>query len=323
MWSKMPGRINSFLSLAGFLALVLTVLTPGPACCRPKGPAQVETPPPPKAETEIAITGKVFASLKRRVNLPFQGIITTLKVQSGQPVKKGEVLATYRLTPAALLAIRQRLSPVRLTDTEVKLARAERSLVPLKDKRAELTRLTGQKLAPAGSLNQLDREIKRAREEQQALKRLQQQERRSLAQDQALLSEQLGQSLKNGEIPREAVLRAPIDGYVIWINPEMRPEAELPATPGVFQVGVMDPMLIRAQAFEVEALKIHPGTVAEVTLESLPGRRFEARVSRVSWASLNANLDQPSYYEVELQVPNPDLALKEGLKASLVFKKSP
>jgi multidrug efflux pump subunit AcrA (membrane-fusion protein) len=323
MWSKMPGRIKSFLSMAGFLTLALTVLTPGPAYCRPQGPAQVEPPPSPSAETEIAITGKVFASLKRRVNLPFQGIITSLKVHSGQPVKKGEVLATYRLTPEALLAIRQRLSPVRLTDTEVKLAHAERSLVPLQDKRQELTRLTAQQLAPAGSLSQLDREMQRVRQEQQSLKRLQQQERRSLTQEQALLSEQLGQPLKNGEIPREAALKAPIDGYVLWISPEMRPDAELLPTPGVFQVGVMDPMLIRAQAFEVEALKLHPGSVAQVTLESLPGRQFEARVSRISWASLNANLDQPSYYEVELQVPNPDLALKEGLKASLVFKKSP
>jgi multidrug resistance efflux pump len=165
--------------------------------------------------------------------------------------------------------------------------------------------------------------MRRVLQEQQALQKLQQQERRSLAQDQALLSEQLGQPLKNGAVPREAILRAPIDGYVIWVSPEMRPEAELPATPGVFLVGVMDPMLIRAQAFEVEALKLHPGSVAKVTLESLPGRQFEARVSRVSWASLNTALDQPSYYEVELQVPNPDLALKEGLKASLVFKKSP
>jgi multidrug efflux pump subunit AcrA (membrane-fusion protein) len=323
MWSKMPGRINAFPGWIGILALALTVLNPGPAYCRPQGPAQVEPPPASPPETEIAITGKVFASLKRRVDLPFQGIITTLKVHSGQAVKKGEILATYRLTPEALLAIRQRLSPVRLTDVEVKLARAERSLVPLRDKKAELTKLTGQKLAPAGSLSQLDREMRRVLQEQQALQKLQQQERRSLAQDQALLSEQLGQPLKNGAVPREAILRAPIDGYVIWVSPEMRPEAELPATPGVFLVGVMDPMLIRAQAFEVEALKLHPGSVAKVTLESLPGRQFEARVSRVSWASLNTALDQPSYYEVELQVPNPDLALKEGLKASLVFKKSP
>jgi multidrug efflux pump subunit AcrA (membrane-fusion protein) len=323
MWIKTPGRINSFLSLAGFLALALNVLTPGPACCRPKGPAQAEPPPSPPAETEIVITGKVFASLKRGVDLPFQGIIAALKVQSGQAVKRGEVLATYRLTPEARLALRQRLSPARLTDVEVKLARTERSLVPLKDKREELTRLAGQKLAPAGSLSQLNREIKQVLQEQQALQKLQQQERRSLAQDRALIAAQLGQAWQNGEIPREAALRAPIDGYVIWVSPEMRPEAELNPTPGVLQVGVMDPMLIRAQAFEAEALKMQPGAVAQVRLESLPGRQFEARVSRVSWASLNANLDQPSYYEVELQVPNPDLTLKEGLKASLVFKKSP
>ncbi len=319
----MPGKINSILTLGGFLALALIIMAPGPACSRSKVEAQVEPAPSPPAESEITFTGKLFTSLKRRVDLPFKGIITALKVKSGQRVAAGEVLVTYLLTPEAVLAIRQRLFPAHLTETEIKLAEVERSLVPLKNKRQELTQLVGKKLAPADSLSQLNREIQLVSQEQAALKGRQQQERRTLALDQALLKEQLGNSLKDGQVPREAALRAPISGYVIWISPEMREDAELPPSPGVFQVGVMDPMLVRAQAFEIEALQIQPGQAAQVTLESLPGRKFEAQVSRVSWSSLTPGLDQPSYYDVELQVANPDLLLKEGLKARIVFKKSP
>jgi multidrug efflux pump subunit AcrA (membrane-fusion protein) len=324
MWIRVPGKkINAILTLGGFVVLALISLAPGPAFSRGKEEAPVVAPPSaPAAATEIVCTGKVFTSLKRGVDLPFNGIITALLVKSGLRVQAGEVLVTYRLTPEALLAIRQRLAPGRITETQLKLAEVERSLVPLKSKKQELTHLVQKKLAPAESLSQLSRESQLVIQEQKTLKEHLHNERRTLALDQAVLEEQLGSPLKNGQVPQEAALRAPISGYVIWVNPEMREGAELRPTPGVLQVGVMDPMLVRVQAFEIEAQKIRPGEAAQVTLESLPGRQFEAKVSRVSWSSLSLNPDQPSYYEVELQVANPDLLLKEGLKARIVFNKS-
>ncbi len=324
MWIRVPGRIRSLLTLGGLLALVLVVLAAGPALASKKGEVQREAPPPPPPppEAEIIFTGKLFSSLKRRVDLPFKGIITDLLVESGQKVEAGAVLAKYRLTPEAILAIRQRLFPPQVSEGEVKLAEVERSLTPLMDRKKELTQLLQKKLAPAEALSQMNRDIQLVTKEQGTLKERLRQDRQNLQLDQALLKQQLGYSVKSGQIPPEAALTAPIGGYVLWISPELQPGAELPPTPGVFQVGVMDPMLVRAQAFEIEALQIQPGEEAEVTLESLPGRKFAAKVSRISWASLSPGLDQPSYYDVELRVPNPDLVLKEGLKARIVFKKS-
>ena len=57
----------------------------------------------------------------------------------------------------------------------------------------------------------------------------------------------------------------------------MREGADLTPLPAAFQVGVMNPMLVRAQAFEIEALQIKLGKKADVTLESLPGRNFRPR----------------------------------------------
>jgi multidrug efflux pump subunit AcrA (membrane-fusion protein) len=321
MLVRVPGRIRSLLTLGWLLASIVVFMAPAPAYSRSKADAQGQPASASPPESEIIFAGKLFTSLKRRVDLPFKGIITEVLVESGQEVKAGTVLAKYRLTPEALLAIRQRLHPPQLSDTEVKLAEVERNLAPLRDKQREITRLLQKKLAPPESLNQVTREIQLVTQEQKALKERLQNDRQTLQLDQALIKEQLGNSVKSGQIPSEASLVAPISGYVIWISPEMRPGAELPPVPAVFQVGVMDPMLVRAQAFEIEALQIAPGGKAEVTLESLPGRKFEAKVSRVSWSSLTPGLDQPSYYDVELMVPNPDLVLKEGLKARIVFKK--
>jgi len=56
-------------------------------------------------------------------------------------------------------------------------------------------------------------------------------------------------------------------------------------------------------------------------VESLPGRQFTAQVAQIPWSTALLALEQPSYYEVEFKVPNPDLILKEGLKAKVTVKK--
>ncbi len=310
-------------AVLGGLGLVLVLGLSGPGAGyaeeAQKPPA---APAPPAGEAEIIFSGKVFCSLKRRIDLPFKGVITSLKVHSGQKVKAGEVLATYRLAPESMLAIRQRLSPPQLSEAEVKLAEAERSLVPLVNKQRELTHLAAKKLAPPQSLSEINRQVELLQREKTAVQDRLHQDRQLARQDREVLSTLLGTAVNPGQVPREVALRAPISGYVIWVNPEVQAGAELPPLPAAFQVGVMDPMLLRGQAFEIEALQIKVGDQAEVILDSLPGRKFQGTVSRISWSSTTTSLEQPSYYEVELKVPNPDLALKEGLKARIVLHKS-
>jgi multidrug efflux pump subunit AcrA (membrane-fusion protein) len=327
MWIKIPGKSRVVQILA--LTLALTVLTAAPSLAKAKGeevpspaPAATAAPAAPAPEPEISFNGKVFCSLKRRVDLPFKGVITALLVRSGQRVEPGQVLARYRLAPEALPLIRQRLAPPQISETEIKLVENERSLVPLRAKRQELTQLAQKKLASSQSLEQANRDVRLLEQERAALQTRLRQDRQTYRDDLALLKKQLGHGVSSVQIPAEGHLTAPIGGYMIWVSPELREEAELEPAPGVFQVGVMDPMLVRAQAFEIEALQIKPGETAEVTLESLPGRKFQGEVSRISWASLTPGLEQPAYYDVELKVPNPEMELKDGLKAQIVFRKN-
>ena len=220
------------------------------------------------------------------------------------------------------MAIQQRLSPPQLAEMETKLAEVQRNMVPLTNKQRELTQLVQKKLAPAQGLAQVNEELQFLVREKATLQERLKKDRQLAQQDQEVLSSLVGTSLKPGQVPREVSLKAPCSGYVIWVNPEMREGAELSPLPAAFQVGVMDPMLLRAQAFEIEALQVKIGQKAEVTLDALPGRKFQATVSRVAWSSVATGPEQPAYYEVELKVPNPDLDLKEGLKARVVLRKS-
>jgi multidrug efflux pump subunit AcrA (membrane-fusion protein) len=322
MWMRVLGR-SKRVALGGWiLAIILVGFSSPGALYAEKAPGPQAASPAPSWESEIIFNGKVFCSVTRRINLPFKGVITSVPVHSGQPVKAGDVLATYRLAPESVMMIQKRLSPAEISDMEMKLAEVERNLVPLTIKQRELNHLVQKKLAPSQSLNQANRDISLLQREKATLQERLQKDRQLATQDREVLEKLLGTSLKSGRVPREVSLRAPIDGYVISVNPAIRVDAEPIPMPAAFQVGVMNPMLVRAQAFEIEALQIKIGDLAEVTLDSLPGQKFQGKVSRVSWSSTTTNPDQPAYYEVELEVPNPNLALKEGLKARIILHKS-
>jgi multidrug efflux pump subunit AcrA (membrane-fusion protein) len=313
---------NKWTALGGWmLAIYLGFSLPGPGFAA-KAPVTQATAPPVSEESEIIFNAKLFCSLKRQVDLPFKGTITSLRAHSGQRVEKGEILATYLLAPEARMAIQQRLSPQQLSDMEMRLLEMDRGLVPLKNKQQELSLLVEKKLAPSQSLYLINQDIAFLHKGKKAVGENLQRARQLAQQDGEILSNLLGTTLKSGQVPREGSLKAPCSGYIIGVNPEMREGAELPPFAGAFIVGVMDPMLLRAQAFEIEALQVKIGQKAEVTLDALPGRKFQATVTRVAWSSMATGPDQPAYYEVELKVPNPDLDLKEGLKARVVLRKS-
>jgi multidrug resistance efflux pump len=302
--------------------LALAVLTGVPALAKDKGGQEAPAPAITTPEPEISFNGKVFCSLKRLVDLPFKAVITSVLVRSGESVAPGQALARFRLAPEAVLLIQQRLSPAQISDTAVKLAETERNLDAAAAKQQELAKLAVKKLASPQSLEQANHDLQQLTRERTELQTFLRQLRLSAQDDLAVLKNQLGNGVKPGEIPPEGILRAPIGGYIIWIQPELRQGALLEPTPGVFQVGVMNPMLVRAQAFEIEALQIKTGETAEINLESLPGRKFQGQVSRISWSSLTPGLDQPAYYDVELEVANPEMDLKDGLKAQIIFRKT-
>lgn len=75
---------SKWAALGGWmLAICLGLSLPG-AGYAGETPATRATTPPANGEPEIIFNAKVFCSLKRRVDLPFKGVITSLKVHSGQ-----------------------------------------------------------------------------------------------------------------------------------------------------------------------------------------------------------------------------------------------
>ena len=89
-----------------------------------------------------------------------------------------------------------------------------------------------------------------------------------------------------------------------------------------FIIGVMDPMAIHAQIHESDIVNVALGEKAEVTMESVANRTFEATVSRFSLTPLAPGVGDPSYYDIEFTIPNSDYVLKEGFKGEIKFQPS-
>jgi hypothetical protein len=314
---------SRYLALAG-LALALFLVLAGPVLAQDK-PAQVATPAQPaQAEApktqEIIFSGKLYCSPKYDVVIPYAATITAMHTDLGKKVKYDEVIAEYEIPFETRIDEKKKLSQAGIKELEAKMAQAGRELEQLRARRKELETLRTQKMASDQALTVNAEDIEVIEKQRTAITE-------SLALDhdlyliqQDVARKELGvQNATAKDVPKIGLIRAPLEGYVVWMNPDMRKDAYMVKNSNLFQIGVMDPIMLRALVHEIEAQKLHVGDEAKVTFESLPGKTFRATVSRIPWAPLAATLQQPSYYEVELTMANPDLILKEGLKGQVTI----
>jgi len=304
------------------LSLALTLVS-GAALAQSQTPApaapQAKAAEPSPQAQEIIFSGKLYSPLKLSVTLPYTSQIMSLPVAIGQKVKKDDILATYEIPLETRMSEKRTLSLAAVKDLEHQLATTGKDIDKLRVKRKELEVMEKQNMATSQALAQNAQEIEVLEKQRVAQQEKLAGEKEQAQQRLELARERFGPKANFGVLPNEGIIKAPVDGYVLWINPELRKGVKLSRDNELFQVGVLDPILIRSQVHEIEALRLNLGDQATVVFDSIPGKEFKATVSRIPWAPLPTALQQPSYYEIELTLPNADYALKEGLKAQVTI----
>jgi multidrug efflux pump subunit AcrA (membrane-fusion protein) len=278
---------------------------------------------PPSVDSEFVMQGKLFCSQKRNVIMPFKGSILSVSVHSGQAVKKGDSLAKYQLAREEMMQLRRRISPLRINELEVQMAEMDVKLASLKNRETEIGQLSLHKMASEMALRQITQELQLALHHKELLQERLRLERQAMKEELALVGSLLGKPIQHDSVPEIVFIVSPIDGIVVRIHPELREGSEAGPISPAFIIGAPDPMIVTAQVHEIESIQLSLGNRAELSLESLPGRKYNASVSRISLTPLTPALEQPSYYEIELTVPNPDHALKDGLKCQIRFDRNP
>lgn len=268
------------------------------------------------------LTGKVVTTVTRPVIIPFNAIIDEVLVKPGDKVGEGAPLVRYRLQDEAQRLLQRELTmgagnenlESQILETQQKLATTI----------AERNKARGLVHSGLGSRQALARLEERVASYQDSIKLLKSGINKNNANFEARLKElsnYYDQPVKSGEtLPETLTLISPINGYVLYVDPALNPGSLFAAGGAALQVGQMNPMLVQVPVYEADINGISPGDEAIVEIPSLGNRQFTGTVNEISWLSSDMNVANPSYYNVELTVPNPDLVLKPGFKAVVRFE---
>ncbi len=268
-----PRLARRFLLLSG---LAVGIAPAGAQSVSAAAQVEVATPRRGSIHRFITLPGSLRADQQVTLHAKVAGYLKSIAVDRGDAVKAGQLLAELELPE--IVAERAR------HEAELKIARVESE------------RLTAARAKAPDLITPAATDAAEAR----------------LAMAQAAL-------VQNDTLMQFARITAPFDGIVTDRFVDVGafvPAATAGSNPAAAAiVTVMDYSTVRARVAvpEIEAARIRVGQPVEMTIEALPGRSFQGKVSRTSGA-----LDEVTRsLVIEADFPNPDLTLRPGMYAIL------
>ena len=224
-----------------------------------------------------------------QVTPPFSGRVLNVAVQTGDLVRKGQVLATAEASEVA-----QARGDLATAETNLATARAQAALAAASAGRQQaLYKISGAAL----------RDVQQASSDSEAAQNTLRADQAALA----LVRQRLQVLGVSGAAAGGAVasVRAPISGVVTMR--QLGPGQYLNATSNgattpIFAISDLSRVWLVADVTEADAARLRPGAPVSATVASLPGRMFRGRVERVAPAldpatrrlSVRATLANPS-----------------------------
>lgn len=277
------------------------------------------------AVQSTVLSGKVVTTVTRAEPLPFNAIVDEVLVKPGEAVQENAPLMRYHLQEESERLLQKELTlGAGMEDMRGQVLDLERRLAETIAQRNKTRQLVASKLGSSQALGRLEGDVT-SLQQRIALMRI------TIKKNEATFSGRLTELsgyygtkiTEGGMLPESLILTAPISGYVLSVASNLYPGTLLPAGTQPISVGQLNPMLIQVQVYEGELNRIKEGDIAMVQIPSLQDREFSAKVSKIAWTSGDMNVGNPSFYTVELTVPNPTLELKPGFKAVVHFNKAP
>jgi len=252
---------------------------------------------------------------------PFTGriIVQRLMADIGQQVGSDQPLLTYTFPPEEIQAERRKLSESEINSMEAGLARVTADQHRLNLQLEEFRHRVSTGTVSSQEITDKIREIEVVGMKLRAMRDSISFEKEMNRGELELAKAKYGPKTSSKHLPQEAYVRSPVNGYVLWSNPDLKSGAILEKQVQLFTVGRMDPLLIRALVHEMKLPNLHVGDEAAVTFASMPGKTYTARISRIAISADQSDAQMPSHYQVELTLPNPGIALKEGLRGQVTI----
>lgn len=267
-----------------FVPLLATASEPGAA-------AQIVRPEAPQESVPLRLPARTAPAEEAEIFSRATGVVGERRVDIGDRVKAGDILAT-----------------IDAPEVTQRVARAQ-AAVAQAEARAELARLALQR-AKAMSQNRVI-----------AAETLDEREANAKIAEADLLAAK-AELQRNQEEQNFLIIRAPFDGTVaarrIDRGDHIRGDQSQPGQ-GLFHLMRLDELRVELNAPPSAALRISAGQKATIEFPEMPGRSFDAVVSRLAGA-----IDRASgTMRVELILPNPEFALPAGLTGTATLHMEP
>ena len=272
---------------------------------------------------EIRLTGKVVTTVTRAAPMPFNGIVDEVLVRPGDAVEQGAPLLRYHLQEEAARMLQRELITGAATEEERgQILSLRQQQTEIEAQRNKARQLVASGLGSRQASSRLEASYESIQNRIELLKIAIDKREKTFAARLKELEGYFGQKLDpRGDLPETLTLTSPINGYVLAVTAETSPGSLLSQGSMPVSVGQLNPVIIRVPVYEADVNSIAVDDVATVQIPFLKDKEFMATVSEISWASTDMNVGNPSYYTVELTVPNPTLELKPGFKAIVLFNK--
>jgi len=296
------------------------------------------------AET-VTFIGKSYCPIKSQINWPFalkvlpsgkaleksassQGSdMSYLRILStsatvGQHVTEDQPLITYEMPLEKVLTEKTALSHAQIDDLEAALSKVDYKVAALRHYQEDLEKQVTIQSAAPNDVNLNLKEIETLLLQRDSLIEKLAQAKSNYDNVVSNAKKTYGDDLDTRNLPRKGVVRAPIAGHVLWVNSSIVPGMVFTKPVALVTVGSMDPIIIRAAVHEIAAQKLKVGDQATVTFHALPDQPIITTITKVNAVAQPATPQQPSYFEIELTVPNADLRIKEGMRCDVTVNLS-
>ena len=322
MQNSQETAVTGALGRAVAAAALAITLVAGGLLCAPGAAAAAESGSIGAGAT--ILTGKVVTTVTRAVPVPFNAVVDEVLVKPGQAVEKGAPLMRYHLQEEAERVLQREVTTGAATeDLKGQVLDLERRLAETAAQRNKARQLAASGLGSAQASSRLEDDVHSLQRRIDLMRTTIQKSEKNFSARLVELSGYFGTTIKEGErLPATLTLTSPIDGYVLSLDGTLNPGSLVGSGATPVRVGKLDPVLIQVPVYEAEVSGIKAGDSVEVEIPSLNNRKFAGTVNEISWVSSDMSVSNPSYYSVEITVPNPNLELKPGFKAVVRFKGS-
>jgi membrane fusion protein, macrolide-specific efflux system len=284
---------------------------------RPAPPPALATSPVVRGDIEntVVATGDLDALKLVSVGAQASGQIKTLKVQLGDKVKAGDLIAEIDPTTQA--------NAVRNAEAAVASTRAQRAVQQANLRQAELAferqkMMIGDEATSKADYEAAEAQLATTKAQIQALDAQIEQGQTQLATAKANLG--------------YTKIIAPMDGTVVAVVvKEGQTVNAVQSAPTIVKLANLDVMTVSAQISEADVIKVHPGQTAYFTILGNPDKRYygklrtiepapesvQTETSQTSSSSSSSNSTQAIYYNGQFEVPNTTGELRISMTAQV------